>query len=47
MMNDTFDINGDVFGTTSHFYDDYHNWDNHHSHYDTTWDNHWDSHDKW
>ncbi|EFC1481711.1 hypothetical protein F2I39_22210 [Escherichia coli] len=49
MMNDTFDINGDVFGTTSHFYDDHHhhNWDNHHSHYDTTWDNHWDSHDRW
>lgn len=47
MMNDTFDINGNVFGTTSSFYDEHHNWDNHHSHYDTTWDNHWDSHDKW
>ena len=47
MMNDTFDINGDVFGTTSHFYDDYHNWDNHHSQDNSSWDNHWDSHDRW
>ena len=47
MMNDTFDINGDVFGTTSSFYDEHHNWDNHHSHDRNTWDNHWDSHDRW
>lgn len=47
MMNDTFDINGDVFGTTSHYYDDHHNWDNHHSQDNSSWDNHWDSHDRW
>lgn len=42
MMNDTIDINGDVFGTTSHFYDDqYHLDDYHHSHDNHSWDDRW------
>ncbi|EPQ9786283.1 hypothetical protein ACUYWO_003904 [Escherichia coli] len=42
MMNDTIDINGDVFGTTSHFYDDqYHLDDYHHSHDNHCWDDRW------
>lgn len=39
MMNDSFDINGNVFGTTSHFYDHQHHW-YHHYHW-----NNYQSHD--
>ncbi|HHC4767468.1 TPA: hypothetical protein ACN603_004003 [Escherichia albertii] len=42
MMNDSFDINGDVFGTTSRFYDEpYHLDDYHHSHDNHSWDDRW------
>lgn len=42
MMNDSFDINGNVFGTTSHFYDEpYHLDDYHHSHDNHSWDDRW------
>lgn len=46
MLNDSFDINGDAFGTISHFYDDYNHWNDHHSHDNSTWDEHWNSHDR-
>ncbi|HBE6103539.1 TPA: hypothetical protein KMG89_004804 [Escherichia coli] len=36
MVNESFDINGDVLGTTSHFYNDHHH--NHNSH---SWDDRW------
>ncbi|ENB4454606.1 hypothetical protein OM195_18385 [Escherichia albertii] len=40
MMNDTVDLNGDVFGTTSHA--DQHHWDDyHHNHDNHSWDDRW------